>query len=55
MNIFVYNLAKSERHPLVIEDNVGEAIHIHYKTVRIDFTIKEFIEFSKKMEEVKWE
>lgn len=31
----------------VIEDNIGEAIHLHIDNIRIDFTIKEFLEFSK--------
>lgn len=25
-----------------IEDNIGEAIHIHYKDIRLDLTVKEF-------------
>ena len=31
-----------------IEDNIGEAIHLHYGSVRIDFTISEFLEFADK-------
>ncbi len=29
-----------------IEDNIGEAIHIHYKDIRLDMTIKEFDAFA---------
>lgn len=31
----------------VIEDNIGESIHLHIDNMRVDFTIKEFLEFSK--------
>lgn len=30
----------------VIEDNIGEAIHIHWNQIRLDFTIEEFLSFS---------
>jgi len=30
----------------VIEDNIGESIHLHVNDMRIDFTVKEFLEFS---------
>ena len=29
-----------------IEDNIGESIHLHINNMRIDFTIKEFLDFS---------
>ena len=32
---------------LDIEDNIGEGIHIHYKNLRLDFTIKDYIELAK--------
>lgn len=32
---------------LVIEDNIGEAIHIHYRNLRLDLTISEFFELSQ--------
>lgn len=32
---------------LDIEDNIGEGIHIHYKNLRLDFTIEDFIELAK--------
>ena len=31
----------------VIEDNIGESIHLHIDNMRIDFTVEEFLEFSK--------
>jgi len=30
----------------VIEDNIGEAVHLHMNDMRIDFTVKEFLEFA---------
>lgn len=30
-----------------VEDNIGEAIHLHIDNMRIDFTINEFLEFSQ--------
>lgn len=35
-----------------IEDNIGEAIHFHYKDIRIDLTVKEFCELSETMYKV---
>ena len=29
-----------------IEDNIGEAVHIHYKEIRLDLTVQEFYEIS---------
>ena len=28
---------------LDIEDNIGEGIHIHYKNLRLDLTIRDFL------------
>ena len=46
-NPAVYLLAENEIHGnhLRIEDNRGEAIHIHYGDLRVSLTIKEFDEF----------
>jgi len=35
-----------------IEDNLGEAIHIHYANIRIDLRVEEFLTIAKSMEEV---
>ena len=32
-----------------IEDNIGEAMHVHYKDIRLDLTVKEFYEIAAKM------
>ena len=34
----------------VVEDNIGESIHLHVDNLRIDFTVNEFLEFSKIIE-----
>tara|TARA_R110000824_G_scaffold50135_5_gene140279 strand:+ start:294 stop:1208 length:915 start_codon:yes stop_codon:yes gene_type:complete len=36
---------------LDVEDNVGENIHIHYRNLRFDFTIRDFIELAKACEQ----
>lgn len=35
-----------------IEDNIGEAIHIHYKNIRIDLTTKEFLKLADTIQNV---
>jgi len=32
---------------LDIEDNIGESIHIHYKNIRMDFTVRDFISLAQ--------
>lgn len=41
------SLGKAKFKRFAIEDNIGEAIHLHIDHMRIDFTIKEFFEFSE--------
>ncbi len=35
----------------VIEDNIGESMHLHIDNMRVDFTIKEFLKFSQMIRE----
>jgi len=35
----------------VLEDNIGESIHLHVDNTRVDFTITEFLDFSKLVRE----
>lgn len=54
VNLFVQKLEETEIDPeseyfptrMVIEDNVGESIHVHYRNIRLDFTIDDFLCFS---------
>jgi hypothetical protein len=36
---------------LVVEDNIGESIHIHFRNTRLEFTIEEFIQFADAIEQ----
>ena len=38
-----------------VEDNIGECIHIHYGNLRLDFTIREFLQLSIIMEKAVYE
>ena len=40
-----------ENQRLDIEDNIGEGIHIHYKNLRFDLTIRDFLELAKSIDE----
>jgi len=42
---------KSKFKRFVVEDNIGESMHLHIDNIRVDFTIKEFLEFSKMIRE----
>lgn len=33
-----------------IEDNIGEAVHVHFKEIRLDLTVREFYEIAGRME-----
>lgn len=35
---------------LVVEDNIGESIHIHFRNTRLEFTIEEFLQFADAVE-----
>lgn len=53
-NPSVFELSKVEidNSIVCIEDNIGEAIHLHIGSFRIDVTINEFIEITNKLEKV---
>ncbi|WP_137284593.1 hypothetical protein [Halorussus salinisoli] len=56
-NLFVQPLeevtleTKSDYYPtrLIIEDNVGESIHLHYRNFRLEFTVDDFLELSENL------
>ena len=35
----------------IVEDNIGEAIHLHYDDIRIDMTVKNYIELCDNVKE----
>jgi len=37
-------------HRLDIEDNIGEAIHIHWNNFRVDLTVRDFLRFSEDLD-----
>jgi hypothetical protein len=55
MNVFVREIATDtvEAQPdqsptkLVVEDNVGEAVHVHWRNVRLEMTIEDFLTFAE--------
>lgn len=49
VNVGVIKLAyyQDKNNRLVIEDNIGESIHLHYNNIRIDFTVRDFLKFSE--------
>lgn len=58
MNIFVRELARKsisnnpDQSPkkLVVEDNIGEAIHIHHRNIRLEMSIDDFQRLAETME-----
>ena len=50
MNVFSYILAKGHldsspdlhKTKFVVDDNVGESVHIHYRNIRIEMTVDDF-------------
>lgn len=58
MNVFSYDLAEGDIEPapeldaqkFVVDDNVGEAVHIHYRNVRLEFSVADFRRFATECE-----
>ncbi len=48
----VITLATDEKYEIKIEDNIGEAIHIHYQNIRLDLTTAEFEKLTSCMNDV---
>lgn len=54
MNVFVLELASTKTgaepdispRKLVVEDNVGESIHLHLRNTRVEFTVDDFDELA---------
>jgi hypothetical protein len=55
MNIFIREIGRGrlsrspdkEASKLVVEDNVGESIHVHIHNVRLEFTINDYLRFAE--------
>lgn len=58
MNVFTYVLAEGEidekpeleADTFVVDDNVGEAVHIHYRATRFEYSIDDFVRFAEECE-----
>lgn len=61
VNIFVQRLAETTVDPspelrpraLVVEDNVGESVHIHLRNVRLEMTIDDFEVFADAIDDAR--
>ncbi len=61
MNLLVFELARSEIglvpaigvKKFVIEDNIGEGIHIHWHNIRFNMSIKDFEMFCEHIEKTR--
>ncbi len=55
MNVFSYELARESIDPqpelsserLVIDDNIGESVHIHLRNTRIEMSVSDYNNFAK--------
>lgn len=58
MNVFAYPLAESSVPPapeatptkFVVDDNVGEAVHVHYRNLRLEMSVEDFRTFADQLE-----
>ena len=63
MNPFVREIGRGEisespdlsGSKLVVEDNIGESIHLHLRNTRLEFTIEEFLRFADAVEQASGE
>lgn len=61
MNVFVQKLEEAAVDPapelrptdLVVEDNVGEAIHVHFRNVRVEMSVDEYERFADAVAEAR--
>lgn len=58
MNVFAYPLIKDEVPPqpeltptkFVVDDNIGEAVHVHLRNFRLELSVEDFATFAEEME-----
>lgn len=61
MNVFAYPLVREEVDPapdktptkFVVDDNIGEAIHLHLRNVRLEMSVEDFETLVENMTEAK--
>lgn len=58
MNVFSYVLAEGgvDDSPdfssgFVVDDNIGEAVHVHYRNLRVEFSVDDFLQFASECED----
>lgn len=58
MNVFSYVLARGDvddspdfSSGFVVDDNIGEAVHIHYRNLRVEFSVEDFLQFAEECED----
>ncbi|WP_181687170.1 hypothetical protein [Halorhabdus salina] len=57
MNVLVFELAKTEnagldlisRDEIIVEDNVGEGVHVHWRNIRVEMSIDDFGTFTEEL------
>ena len=61
MNVLVYKLSEGNISPvpnstrLVVEDNVGESIHLHLRNFRLEMSVSDFVLFADSLENAREE
>lgn len=58
MNVFAYPLIRDEVPPspeltptkFVVDDNIGEAVHVHLRNFRLEMSVDDFETFAENME-----
>lgn len=60
MNLLVKTLDKRDISPkplnestLVVEDNIGESIHIHFRNIRMEMSLEDFGKFNRNLNKAK--
>jgi|GEM_PF-3568409 len=59
MNIYIRKIGESRlpsspsfsKTKMVVEDNIGESIHVHVRNFRIELSIDDYLKFAKCIEE----
>lgn len=57
MNVYVLQIAEGQAPEvpdcaptkLVVEDNIGESIHLHWRNIRFEMSVRDYLSFAKHM------